>query len=57
MDSDHEYAAAAVVVAILNKIRKRLRKKREKSVWVNPWLSIRNELGADGALLREFLLD
>ena len=57
MDSVHAYAAAAVVVAILNELRKRLRRKREKSVWVNPWLSIRNELGADRNLLREFWVE
>ena len=57
MDSDNECAAAAVVVAILIKKRKRLRKKRERSVWVKPWLSRRNELGADRTLLREFRLE
>ena len=57
MDSDDECAAAAVVVAILIKKRKRLRKKRERSVWVKPWLSRRNELGADRTLLREFRLE
>ena len=57
MDFDHEYVAAAVVVAVLNKKRKRLRKKRERSVWVKPWLSIRNELRADRTLLREFRVE
>ena len=57
MDSVHAYAAAAVVVAILNKMRKKLHKNRERSVWVKPWLSIRNELGADRPLLREFWVE
>ena len=57
MDFDHEYVAAAVVVAVLNKKRKRLRQKRERSVWVKPWLSIRNELDADRTLLPEFRVE
>ena len=57
MDFDHEYVAAAVVVAVLNKKSKRLRQKRERSVWVKPWLSIRNELRADRTLLREFRVE
>ena len=41
----------------MDKKRKRLRKKRERSVWMKPWLSIRNELRADRTLLREFRVE
>ena len=52
---DYEYATAAV--AILSKTRKRLQKKRQRSVCVKPWLSRRNEIGVDNTLLREFWLE
>ena len=57
MDSEDECCAAAIVVAITSKKRKRKRQKRQRSVWVKPWLTRRNELGVGNTLLEEFRLE
>ena len=57
MDSESECAAAVIIVAAISKKRKRIRKKRLRSIWVKPWLGRRNDLGVDNTLLREFRLE
>ncbi len=57
MDSESEFAAAVIIVAAISKKRKRIRKKRLRSIWVKPWLGRRNDLGVDKTLLREFRLE
>ena len=37
-------------------MRKKLN-RQQRSVWVKPWLTRRNELGADNTLLQEFRLE
>ncbi len=43
MDSESECATAVILVAAISKKRKRIRKKRLRSIWVKPWLGRRNE--------------
>ena len=57
MDSESECAAAVIIVTAISKKRKRIRKKRLRSIWVKPWLGRRNDLGVDNTLLREFWLE
>ena len=57
MDSESECAVAVIIVAAISKKRKRIRKKRLRSIWVKPWLGRRNDLGVDNTLLREFRLE
>ena len=54
MDSEEDVAAAAIVIAIICKRRRKRERKRNRSVWVKPWLQRRNELGVDNTLLMEF---
>ena len=56
MDSEDEYFAAAIIVSIISKELERKRQKRQRSVWVKPWLARRNELGVGNTLLEEFQL-
>ena len=54
MDSEEDVAAAAIVIAIICKRREKRERKRNRSIWVKPWLQRRNELGVDNTLLMEF---
>ena len=57
MDSEDECFAAAIIVAITSKKLERKRQKKQRSVWVKPWLTHRNELGVGNTLLEEFRLE
>ena len=57
IDSEDECFAAANIVAITSKTRTRKRQKRQRSVWIKPWLTQRNELGVGNTLLEEFRLE
>ena len=56
MDSEDECFAAAIIVAITSKKRKRQCQKRQRSVW-ELWLTRHNELGVGNTLLEEFRLE
>ena len=57
MDSEDECFAAAIIVAITSKQRKRQCQKRQRSVLVKPWLTQRNELSVGNTILEEFRLE
>ena len=50
MDSDEE---CAVIIAVISKRRKKRKQRRNRSIWVKPWLSRRSELGVYDTLLHE----
>ena len=49
VESDTEFAAAALIIAVILK-----RKRKKRSTWVKPWLQKRQNLGMYDTLQREF---
>ena len=52
-----EKCAAAIIIYIITKRKKRRKCKKQRSIWVKPWLNRRNQLGFYDTIMNEFRME